>query len=190
MARADGWRSFAPDGDGGQEGGFKFAQSSDNTTVGSINYAHTGDAAMRGSVAEGDFNGDGQGDFAVSGYNGRDMPNEYDDIWIYEGPLRGGSSGYVEHDAALVANESLWDAHIGEVVSTVGDMNFDGYDDILAAREPAADGAAAGVVLLVGLGAPYCAAPVWTDTGTIHPSAPPLSPSLLHRAGIAFTGVQ
>jgi hypothetical protein len=74
----------------------------------------------------GDINGDGQGDFATCGWN-------YDSIgraWIYEGPASSGAFDPDTSASAVIDGETEF-GMFAWMAAGAGDVNDDGYDDVL-----------------------------------------------------------
>src|SRR6185295_9829238 len=96
--------------------------------------------AMGASLAGADVNGDGYSDLIVGA-------NSYDHGEAGEGAVfvyLGGPSGIATGDpltAATLLESDQADAHLGSSVACAGDVNGDGYEDVIVAAPDYDDGA-------------------------------------------------
>lgn len=77
----------------------------------------------------GDLDGDGLADLAIGAPD--DEPGGH--VWVYSGPLSGSLS---TDDATAVITGDAESAHTGAEVAAAGDLDGDGYGDLLAGLDP------------------------------------------------------
>lgn len=109
--------------------------------VGESEYDHAG------TLSAGDIDGDGSSDIVVGAYAANTGAGETGVVYVVFGPVAG-SVGLEQADARLEGEQPADNA--GASVSAAGDVDGDGYDDILIGA-PGADGAGndSGAVYLV-----------------------------------------
>lgn len=106
-------------------------------------------------AAAGDVNGDGFGDVIVSARN-------FSNVQLYEGRalVFHGSAAGLEAVAAWTAESNLGSAHFGQAVAGAGDVDADGFDDVVVIEEEGAFG----VYVFHGSDAGLEALPRWTGS--------------------------
>ncbi len=98
------------------------------TPVCMLDDANQDDAGFGAAVASaGDVNGDGYSDVIIGAYFYTDAPFAQEGrAFVYHGSAAGISSG-----AATIHENNQADAHIGYSVASAGDVNGDGYSDVI-----------------------------------------------------------
>ena len=117
----------------------------------------------------GDVNGDGYSDVIVG------APKYDSGGFINNGLVRvyhGSPSGHVNETDWSVAGSVTW-SHLGEAVATAGDVNGDGYDDVIvgAPIHPSGGQSLGYAALYLGSPAGLASVPVWEALGTEHAAA-------------------
>ncbi len=107
--------------------------NADATLIGDLEDAFTGYAL----AAAGDVDGDGYDDVLVGAYGSDSSGPESGIVYLFRGPL----SGDLDPSSAdaWLAGEDAWD-QAGRSVAGAGDVNGDGYDDILIGAPENCDG--------------------------------------------------
>ena len=94
----------------------------------------TADTTLVGSMWSvsglGDVNGDDQADFATGNYSGGKG-----NVWLYYGPAESGSFDADDRADAILEGSDMPYGNFGWVVDDGGDVNADGFDDILVGQE-------------------------------------------------------
>ena len=160
----------APDYNGGETGegaAFLYHGSSGGLTIGTADWTRAGgqaEAHFGAAVgAAGDVDGDGYADVIVGapGYDvtgGETIPDAgRATVW------HGGPDGLTEGPAGWTASGDQEDGHLGAAVSTAGDVDGDGYTDVIIGA-PDYDGGAA-FVYHGGADGLMEGAADWTETG-------------------------
>jgi hypothetical protein len=120
---------FFGDGQDYEGAAFVYAGSSGGVKLPAMSILQSNTAGSRlGSdvSSAGDINGDGYGDLAVGAPWYTQGQQEEGAVFIYYG----NSSGTLQNPAIIEGNKPL--AYIGSSVSAAGDINGDGYSDVLA----------------------------------------------------------
>ena len=118
------------------------------------------DYAARAMAAAGDVNGDGYPDILIGAYHNDDGGSGAGKAYVMYGPF-GGVHPLSGADASFIGEVSSDAA--GRAVSAAGDVNGDGYDDILiGAYDNDGGGDDAGKAYLI-YGPPGCASVPWVD---------------------------
>jgi hypothetical protein len=80
-------------------------------------------------ASAGDINGDGNADFAGAGPYATSSAGQ---VWIFEGPV--GSGAYEADDLAVATITNTTYGYIGQSMVYGGDVNADGYDDLIVGK--------------------------------------------------------
>ncbi|MCX6789302.1 MAG: integrin alpha [Candidatus Gribaldobacteria bacterium] len=78
------------------------------------------------TVAAGDVNGDGYADVVVGSYHGNGGGIDSGQVFVFYGTATG-----LDNTADLTINGEVADDHFGSALSLAGDVNGDGYTDII-----------------------------------------------------------
>jgi len=78
----------------------------------------------------GDVNGDGVGDFIVGAFHYADGEAGEGRAWVFHGVTGTGLRGALQDAAWTAESDQAW-AYFGAAVATAGDVNNDGYDDVI-----------------------------------------------------------
>jgi hypothetical protein len=122
------------------------------------------DAGYGASVASaGDINGDGYGDLLVGAWKYDGGATNSGAVYVYHGSASGLPSGYTR----LLEAAPEVDGWLGHSVSSAGDVNGDGYSDIVSGCERCDAGQSNEGVAYVWMGGPsgLGASPGWTGQG-------------------------
>ncbi|MDF3026962.1 MAG: repeat protein [Fluviicola sp.] len=98
-----------------------------NTTAGSTIESNQTSAYLGYSVSgAGDVNGDGYSDIAIGAYNYDNGQTDEGTVYLFHG-----SASSVSTTVAVIAESNQANAQLGFSVSSIGDVNADGYSDVI-----------------------------------------------------------
>lgn len=106
-----------------------------NATNGTIEFTGIPDEYASYNLASGDLNGDGIDDLIISAHANSDMVDSSGKVYIFYGRIDFTKTNYstTEADAVIYGTEAF--AKVGWSISSDGDLNGDGYDDLVIGYE-------------------------------------------------------